>query len=52
MEQMNRKKAQSVSWAWILAVLVAVFGVVLNVPVARAGGTVWFIVLQVIRVVP
>ncbi len=38
---MNRKKAQSVSWAWILAVLVAVFGVVLNVPVARAGGTIY-----------
>jgi len=38
---MNRRKAQSVSWVWILAVLVAVFGVVLNVPVVRAIGTVY-----------
>ena len=38
---MGRIKAGLVSGVWVLLLLVAVFGVVLNVPVVRASGTIY-----------
>ena len=38
---MGRIKAGLVSGVWVLMLLVAVFGVVLSVPVVRAGGTIY-----------
>jgi len=41
MEQMGRRRVDLVSVVWVLVLLVTVFGVVLNVPVVRASGTIY-----------
>jgi hypothetical protein len=40
-EVMGRFRAGLVSGFWAFSLFVAVFGVVLNVPVVRAGGTIY-----------